>query len=352
MHAATIHGERTLTDLDFARLNKRPGTNHLPSLADLRDSAEASGDCTTILAVTDLAARSEPALSRAACLAAEHHASLELLYAAAPGEPPCPRAASRLAHQALQLGERHGLRVRTTNPMASTPEHVASAARGADLLVMGAMPRERSLLAFVRGQWTERLLRRVQRPMLVVRQQAEGPYQRLLVAIDFTRASRILVERAFALNGSARIDLFHAISTINERKLRSADVPEHVVRAYRQECTRYARDQIVRFTDSTDARRNRVSWAIGRGDPARQAVVQQQHSGAELLVVGKHPASAMSDFVFGSVAQRVLRHAAGDVLIVPHNPQAATKAAALERLGGGQRMTRRVRAGASCSNGG
>ncbi|MBW8715118.1 MAG: transcription elongation factor GreAB, partial [Variovorax paradoxus] len=33
MHA-TIHGERTLTELDFARLNKLPRLNLPPSLAD------------------------------------------------------------------------------------------------------------------------------------------------------------------------------------------------------------------------------------------------------------------------------------------------------------------------------
>ncbi|MDQ0586244.1 GreA/GreB family elongation factor [Variovorax paradoxus] len=43
MHAATtIHGERTLTDLDFARLSKLPRLNLPPSLADLLDSAEVT----------------------------------------------------------------------------------------------------------------------------------------------------------------------------------------------------------------------------------------------------------------------------------------------------------------------
>ena len=41
MHA-TIHGERTLTELDFARLNKLPRLNLPPSLADLLDCAEVT----------------------------------------------------------------------------------------------------------------------------------------------------------------------------------------------------------------------------------------------------------------------------------------------------------------------
>lgn len=42
MHA-TIHGERTLTDLDFARLSKLPGHGLPPSLAQLLASAEVTG---------------------------------------------------------------------------------------------------------------------------------------------------------------------------------------------------------------------------------------------------------------------------------------------------------------------
>lgn len=39
MHA-TIHGERTLTELDFVRLNKLTGNHPPPALADLLDLAE------------------------------------------------------------------------------------------------------------------------------------------------------------------------------------------------------------------------------------------------------------------------------------------------------------------------
>jgi nucleotide-binding universal stress UspA family protein len=58
--------------------------------------------------------------------------------------------------------------------------------------------------------------------------------------------------------------------------------------------------------------------SVGRGDPARQAAVQQQYSNADLLVVGKRHRGALTDFLFGSVALRVLRWCTGDVLVVPH----------------------------------
>lgn len=171
------------------------------------------------------------------------------------------------------------------------------------------------------GQPVEGMLRRCQRPILVVRRPAHAPYRSLVVAVDFSEASRRLVELGFALNPDAQVELFHAISTANEGKLRYAEVSEQAIKAYRNECRRYAQGRMFWLTDSYDARRNRVLSAIGHGHPARQVLVQQQRSGAELIVVGKHPASAMSDFVFGSTAQRILRDSASDVLVVPHDHQ-------------------------------
>ncbi|MNI98812.1 Universal stress protein family protein [compost metagenome] len=71
--------------------------------------------------------------------------------------------------------------------------------------------------------------------------------------------------------------------------------------------------------------------AIGRGDPARQATVQQQHARAELLVVGKRRAHPLADFLFGSVAQRVLCWATGDVLVVPADRRADTPSLVISR---------------------
>jgi nucleotide-binding universal stress UspA family protein len=283
----------------------------------------------SLLAVTDFSSQGDHALARAGHLCAEHRATLKLLCVAYPGEPPPPDAACRLAHHALQLHQRHGIRVRALNQIAFSNDDVLAAARSADLLVWGTA-RARGVRAFLTGQPVEAVLRQCRRPVLVVRRPAEAPYRRLV----------------FALNQHADVELFHAISTANEGKLRYAEVSEHAVKVYRDQCRRYAQDRMFWLTDSYEARRNRVLSAIGHGDPARQVLVQQQRSGAELVVVGKHPASALSDFVFGSVAQRVLDRVSGsDVLVVPHDSEPASSATAVERLASEPRAVRRLRAG-------
>lgn len=292
--------------------------------------------------MTDFSQQGDYALARAAHLCAEHGAALKLLCVAFPGEPPPQDAAQRLEQHALQLGQRHGVRAHAAGQLDFSVEDVLAAARSADLLVWGA-ERVRSVRSFFAGQPVEAILRQCQRPVLVVRRLAQGPYRSLVVAVDFSEASRSLVDIGFALNPDAQVELFHAVSTANEGKLRYAEVSEQAIEAYRRECRRYAQGRMFWLTDSYDARRNRVLSVIGHGNPARQVLVQQQRSGAELIVVGKHPASVVSDFVFGSTAQRILRDGAGDVLVVPHEHQPASSA---NTPGAGPRNVRRWRAGA------
>lgn len=273
----------------------------------------------SILAVADFSPQGAHALDRAALLAAEHGAVLKPIYL----------SATRLAQAGEEL----------------LPE-----ANAADLVVWGTA-RLRSLRAFFLGQPVEELLRGARRPVLVVRSKALHPYRKLLVAVDFSEATHALVDLGGSISNTAPIELFHAVSTLNERKLRQAEVSDHVMRAFREQCLRHAQDRMASLTDSGDARRNRVRSAIGRGDPSLQTLVQQQRSGADLIVVGKHPTSAFTDLVFGSVSSRIVRYSTGDevaadLLVAPHGWQAAPDRTAASRPEARQATARRVRAGA------
>jgi nucleotide-binding universal stress UspA family protein len=171
------------------------------------------------------------------------------------------------------------------------------------------------------------------------------------VAVDFTQTSHGLVDVSCTFSKTAPIELFHAVSTANEGKLRYAEVSTSAIKAYRDQCRRHAQDRMFQLTDSFDTRRNRVQSAIAHGDPARQLLVQQAHSGADLIVVGKHPGSPFSDLFFDSVAGRLLNyldadHGRADVLVVPHGWQLATSSSAASRLAAERPRAYRVRAGA------
>lgn len=240
----------------------------------------------SILVVTDFSPCGNHALSRTALLAAQHGAALRLVYLAYPAEAPPEDAATRLAHHALQLTQRHGIRASAVSRLCFTVDDLLPEVRHADLVVWGTA-RVSGLRAFFVGQPVERLLRAARRPVLVVRRDAAHDYRSLIVAVDFSPTSQALVDVGLALARPARAELFHAVSTANEGKLRQAEVSPAAIKAYRDACRRHAQDRVLRLTDSYDARRNRVRSAVGHGDPARQTVVQQQNSGAELIVVAR-----------------------------------------------------------------
>ncbi|MGJ7529907.1 universal stress protein [Variovorax sp. GB1P17] len=273
----------------------------------------------SILAITDLSARGHRTVLRAASIAAAHGALLKIMYAPmafAGATETGAHAARHLAGLAIEMAEGFGILVKKIDDLSGRLEAIAQEARWSDLLVVGDA-RDPCTLAVFHGQPVERLLRAVRKPVLVARLDAATRYQRILVAVDLTDASRHLVELAWAFDSTAEVELFHALNTLHEGKLRYADVSDYTIKSLRHACARHARERMLSLSDSSTARRNRVVSAIGQGDPARQAAVQQQYSKAELLVVGKHGHSAIADFVFGSVAQRVLKWSASDVLVVP-----------------------------------
>lgn len=285
----------------------------------------------SILAVTDLSARGNRAIERAALLAAEHGALLKLVYAPADLSPLAhAEAATALAGLARTMASRFDVLVKQVTGPGGGLAQIVDEARHVDLVVL-SHERDRSLGAFFTGQPVERLLRQVRCPVLVTRLDTRLRYSRILVAVDFTPASRELVSLAHGLDPEAALELFHALNTMHESKLRYAEVSDHAIKTYRHDSMRQARERLFSLTDSSSARRNRVLSAIGRGDPARQATVQQQHARAELLVVGKRRANPLADFLFGSVAQRVLCWATGDVLVVPADRRADPQRAFISR---------------------
>lgn len=304
----------------------------------------------SILAVTDFSVHGHNTLDRAALLSAEHGAALRLAYLSYPGETPPADAATRLSHHALQLSQLHRIEVSAVSRLFHVADDLLPEARAADLIVWGTAS-VRSPRSFFFGQPAEELIRRVRRPVLVVRRSARHTYRRVLVAVDFSAASRALVDLGVAVGKKASLELFHAVSTAFEGKLRYAEVSDGAVHAYREHGMKHAKDQMSRLIDSSGSMTNGVRAAVAHGDPSRLTLAQQHRSASELIVVGKHPCSTISDLLFGSVANRILRFSEGDhgrtdVLVVPHDWEEASSAFAARRLAPERPSVRRVRAGA------
>jgi nucleotide-binding universal stress UspA family protein len=273
-----------------------------------------------ILVATDFSAQEHMALRRAWRLADAHRATVTLMYLPAAGQPVPANAAVRLADAARQLEEVLELRVRTVPVTAHKLEDLVAQAQGQDLVILPHRT-ERSTAAFFRGQPVLRVLRQANCPVLVARQPGDVHYRRILVPVDFSSASQDLVKLAARFDDRAELELFHAVSTLDEARLRSAEATEQAVRIFRENRREQAQARLLALTHVVDARRQRVRTVVGRGDAGMQAVMQQDRTGADLVVVGKRRSSAWEDFFRGSVAHRVLSWGSSDVLLVPERAE-------------------------------
>lgn len=285
----------------------------------------------SILAVTDLSIDGNLAMERAARLALAHGATLKLMYAGPAGSPPRLGAASHLAQLAREMTSRLGLAIRTVEQAVNSMADVAAEARSVDLLVL-AHRRDRTLGALLYGQPLARLLRACRCLVLVTRVRPRRHYERIVVAVDLGPASQPLLELAGRFDAHAEIALFHALGDGHEAKLRYASVSETLIDAHLRERLHRARVRMAGLSGASDARRNRVMSAIGRGDPARQLVVQQDYLRADLVVIGHARRTLLAERLCPGTAQRLLGCANSDVLVVPDDAVAATRPRARQRL--------------------
>jgi hypothetical protein len=124
----------------------------------------------------------------------------------------------------------------------------------AALLVVGARGAG-FLRRLVLGSTSERLLRRTNRPVLVVRQTPHEPYQRVLLALDFSPWSVQAVAVARRVAPQARFVLFTAYQVPFGDKLRYAGVDEATIEHYRVQARAEATQRVTRWPPRPACRR-------------------------------------------------------------------------------------------------
>lgn len=169
-----------------------------------------------ILVATDLSARSDRALRRAARLAAEQGAKLLVVsvvddaYPTRLAEQLKTEVAQEIASQlaSLDLG---AVEIETRVEIGDPALAIAALAeaRAVDLIALGAH-RPRPLADLFRGATLERIVRGVSRPALLVCAPAVAPYARVVVGVDLSPASSAALSAAQRVAPMAEICAFHA----------------------------------------------------------------------------------------------------------------------------------------------
>jgi len=287
-----------------------------------------------LLLATDLSSRSDRALDRAVRLAREWDARLVALTVVDPEPAEAPtsvlsRASGLSGGTARRAMAEQRLRADLAGeddlplvprveqgPVTDTVLTVA-AAEGSGLIVTG-VARNEALSRVVLGSTVDALARRSPVPLLVVRNRPRATYSHVIVASDFSEASRHTLRTAAALFPQAELTLFHAfdnpypaIGGVDTAKVRADGLAqaEREAEAFIQSCA------------LPDAVALRLRTWLEHGDPSLLLHAHGQAHPADLVVMGSQQRRGVLGLLLGSVAQRVLEMAENDVLVVP--PEAA-----------------------------
>jgi nucleotide-binding universal stress UspA family protein len=205
-------------------------------------------------------------------------------------------------------------RIRVGNPAAEIASEAAL--RKPELIVMGRGGQK--VRDFFVGSTAERVIRRSQRPVLVVRRPARDPYQRPLLALDLDRAARSVLATSFRILPlpRPRLGIVHAYD-IPYYGLTYASLSPDRAAAYRRD----QREAVLRELNLLlrPSRGSAPEWApyVRHGSPRTVIPETVAQTDADLLVLGTRANTGLAHVLLGTVAGDVLRSVPCDVLVVP-----------------------------------
>ena len=278
-----------------------------------------------VLVGIDLTERSRNAFARAVELARAPGATLTLVHVMSDAMP----AELAAAHEAYAREVLRDLAAKARAEGVAGVEPVLARGRDfeglieearkakADLVVIGTH-RPSSLVQDLLGTTADRVLRYGGLPLLLVKSKAQGPYNSLLVAVDFSPASRRALELAIRWFAQARIAAVTAYGT-SRRSFLGDDAQAREAAAETRRLALKGILQEVRHAlgPENEAAIERVVPMVERGWAEDVILRAAQEEKPQLIVVGTHARGGLQHAVLGSVAEWVLTEAPCDVLAIP-----------------------------------
>ncbi|WP_296216794.1 universal stress protein [Pseudomonas sp. UBA2684] len=262
---------------------------------------------THILIAHDLRDTADMALCRATQLARQHNAKLTLLHVLDPNQ------SSQQHEQAQQTLDRSltqyapsgsELRMLSGKPSEVVLQQLQEL--GCDLLVLGAHHQRHD---FFSGTSLDRIARNCPVPLLLVARNDFQPYQRALSAIDFSLCACSALGQGYRLLPAAAE--LHALHVFEPDK----GTPQQM--AAQLQIQQALIDQLLHDeAQNLPAGGPTISHSVQQGGILRGLQEQLKVRRSELLVLGSHGRSALSQALLGSLAQHFLHKAPCDIFVV------------------------------------
>ena len=279
----------------------------------------------SILMATDLSNRAKRALGRAVMLAADSGARLTVVHVMDEDlAKPVADAHRAGAEQTIrdQLGAAAGAGLAQDRVSVeivagdALGEILAAASRAAaDLVVLG-MHRKSGFRDRFLGTTVERVLRNARPPVLVVKDEPEKPYRRLMVGIDFSACSRQALQWALRLVPGGEFHLVHAFTTPFSTILTDPSTHQRVADEHGQDLSRLIEEEMQAFIQRFPDHAERIKVSMVEGEVIDVLASEWHRIEPDLLVLGTHSRTGVAQRFLGSVAETSLANPPCDVLVV------------------------------------
>jgi universal stress protein E len=278
-----------------------------------------------ILAATDFSTRSNRALRQAGLLAQPGDAPLHIVHVVDDDQPEeLVRMEKQEAERVLneQTGSMPELRGVQTRLMVVTGDPFDGILRAAadvnpDLIVMGSHRKQLLLDIFI-GTTIERVIRKGPFPVLMVNNEAQRRYDKVVAPVDMSAPSAYALRVALSTRLiSGRATLLHAFFPLGKGKMFVAGTDQATIDEYATSERREAMEELATFLVANDLGRENWSIRVEDGGPMEvisRAVAEMR---PDLLVMGTHGRSGILKVLIGSVTEEALRSLNVDILAVP-----------------------------------
>jgi nucleotide-binding universal stress UspA family protein len=294
----------------------------------MKDNADQNSDrpadgLRRILVACDLTAYTDRAIDRAVILAEQSRAAIRLVHAIDPGVLPekylkkiIREAEAYLAHELRDSGidTNIDVSVRVLRGNAKMVVTEEAQAMQADIIIMG-LSHDTSLGGIVRGTTIDKIVRSSQCPVLVVKTRARRPYMRITAAIDLAEPSRQALNFALRKFPRAGICVIHVAETGPVGPTSDALSPSvSAERRHQIEDMVTARFSAAGRGGSGESDGPSLHFASGRAVNVLSEEIPRMNP--DLVVMGTHGRTGVSNLFLGSVAETLLEVLRHDVLVV------------------------------------
>jgi nucleotide-binding universal stress UspA family protein len=286
-----------------------------------------------IVAATDFSNPANMASRRAAFLAKELRAELHLIHVIHPldlyagselsfdfqmhyQQVQQQHIKTQLEQLATELREQFAIVVHASNRIGRAHTEIAdyAASINAGLIIAGAQG-ENSILAKLLGSTALRLLKIAKCPVMIVKNKTTPlqSYRKVVAAVDFSKGCAKVPGLASTIAPNAEIEALLIFDSNQEAHMYKAGMDQALLSEYRTKALTQAEDKL---NDILTAQNNKhMTKQILSGYPPEAICARAKALNADLIVIGKHNANNIEDWLLGSVSKGVAHDAECDVLL-------------------------------------